>query len=333
MDGDWSKRMRFSGRRQPLRLQDRREIVAKQALLEETRRYAACAPASRGTRPDDCVTSAEMLRSPTNMTIRRNFPRMLVFVSLLYPGSALSLFAQTTPPQPTQTAPTGPGGAPVMPPSSRMTPTGLQASGGSIANDVYTNSIYGFSMKIPPGWVVVPSREPKVATQDAALLKAAQISRPLLVITENAPLKKSYQRKNIQIIAARMRGPSGPTSAQDYLAYSQKTAKEKNMDVEYLGDPQEVTVNGQTLWKLASNEPSNGVMQHVEQYVTTREAVLLQFFLVSPDEGGLKQLEPYIQSLELKPMAAKTEAKRSTKKPKAAPPAAPNSKSTDSKPQ
>lgn len=218
-----------------------------------------------------------------------------------------------------------------MPPSSRMAPTGLQASGGSIANDVYTNSIYGFSMKIPPGWVVVPSREPKVATQDAALLKAAQISRPLLVITENAPMKKSNQRKNIQIIATRMRGPSSPTAAQDYLAYSQKTAKEKGMDVQYLGDPQEVTINGQSLWKLVSDEPSNGVVQHVEQYVTTREAILLQFFLVSPEESGLKQLEPYIQTLDLKPMAPKGETKRPAKKAKAAPTAKPQV--TDSKPQ
>ena len=220
-----------------------------------------------------------------------------------------------------------------MPPSSRMTPTGLQASGGSIAQDVYTNSIYGFSMKVPPGWVVVPSREPKVATQDAAILKAAQISRPLLVITENAPLKKSNQRKNIQIIATRMRGPSAPTAAQDYLAYSQKTANEKGMDVEYLGDPQEVTVNGQTLWKLASNEPSNGVVQHVEQYVTTRESILLQFFLVSPEEAGLKQLEPYIQSLELKPMVSRTETKRPGKKAKATPAAAPKPQASDAKPQ
>ena len=99
-----------------------------------------------------------------------------------------------------------------MGPSSRMTPTGLHETGGSIANDVYSNSIYAFSIKIPPGWVVLPSREPKVATQDAALLKAAQLSHPLLVITENAPLKKSYQRKNIQIIATPLRGPSTPNA-------------------------------------------------------------------------------------------------------------------------
>jgi hypothetical protein len=266
------------------------------------------------------------------MKILWNLPRIFVFVCLLSFGSLLPSRAQVAPAQPTQTAPTGPGAAPGMP-SSRMTPTGLSATGGSIANDVYSNSIYGFSIKIPPGWVVLPSREPKVATQDAALLKSAQTSRPLLVITENAPLKKSNQRKNIQIIATRLRASAGPNAAQDYLAFSQKTAKEKGMDVEYLGDPQEATINGQTLWKLASNEPSNGAMQHVEQYVTTRESILLQFFLVSPDEAGLKTLEPSIQSLEFKAMAPRKATKGSAKKAKAAPAANSKAQSTDSKPQ
>ena len=266
------------------------------------------------------------------MKILRNLSRILALLYLLNLGSVLYLSAQVAPPQPSQ-GPTGPAGAPGMTPPSRMTPTGLHETGGSIANDVYSNSIYGFSIKIPPGWVVLPSREPKVATQDAALLKAAQISRPLLVITENAPLKKSNQRKNIQIIATRLRATSGPTVAQDYLAYSQKTAKEKSMAVEYVGDPQEVTVNGQTLWKLASNEPSNGVVQHVEQYVITRESILLQFFLVSPDEAGLKQLEPSIQSLEFKATAPRTVTKGSAKKAKATPPSNSKTQSSDSKPQ
>jgi hypothetical protein len=261
------------------------------------------------------------------MQISGNLPRIWVLVCLLNLGSLGSLSAQMASPQATQAAP---GAAPGMP-SSRMTPTGLSATGGAIANDVYSNSIYGFSIKIPPGWVVLPSREPNVATADAALLKAAQISRPLLVITENAPLKKSNQRKNIQIIATRLRASAGPNAAQDYLAFSQKTAKEKGMEVEYLGDPQEVTVNGQTLWKLASNEPSNGVMQHVEQYVTTRESILLQFFLVSPDEAGLKQLEPSIQSLQFKEMAPTPATKGTAKKAKVAPAAHSKAQPTDSK--
>jgi hypothetical protein len=266
------------------------------------------------------------------MKILRNLSRILALLYLLNLGSVLYLSAQVAPPQPSQ-GPTGPAGAPGMTPPSRMTPTGLHETGGSIANDVYSNSIYGFSIKIPPGWVVLPSREPKVATQDAALLKAAQLSHPLLVITENAPLKKSYQRKNIQIIATPLRGPSTPNAAQDYLAYSQRTAKEKGTDVEYLGDPEEVTVKGQRLWKVASTEPSNGVVQHIEQYVITRESVLLQFFLVSPEEAGLKELEPCIQSLEFKAMPPSRSTKKAAKKANAGAPAPAKPPATDSKPQ
>jgi hypothetical protein len=159
------------------------------------------------------------------------------------------------------------------------------------------------------------------------------MSRPLLIVTENAPLKKSNQRKNIQIIATRLRATAGPTAARDSLAFTQKTVKEKGMDVEFLGDPQEVTINGQKLWKLASNEPSNGVVQHVEQYVTDRESILLQFLLVSPDEAGLKQLEPSIQSLEFKAMAPKAATKEPVKKAKAPPRADSKAQSTGSTPQ
>jgi hypothetical protein len=54
----------------------------------------------------------------------------------------------------------------------------------------------------------------------------------------------------------------------------------------------------------------------VEQYVATQGSVLLQFMLVSPDEKGLKGLEPSIQSIELKHSAIKpaSRSKSSTKK-------------------
>jgi hypothetical protein len=90
-----------------------------------------------------------------------------------------------------------------------MTPTGLAANGGSIAHDRYTNSNFGFSMKVPPGWVVVPSKNPVAPppanAREAALVKAAQTNHVLLVMTENAPMKKSVQRKSLQIVATPVR--------------------------------------------------------------------------------------------------------------------------------
>jgi hypothetical protein len=268
-----------------------------------------------------------MLRSPSNMNILKKLFHSSIAFCLLTSGLEIHSAAQSTPfPQPVQSPPSAPGQSPDTGQPSKMVPTGLSANGGSIVNSVYTNSIYGFSLKTPPGWAVVPGNDPNVRKSepgDSALLKSALIRHTLLVMTENAPLRKAYQRKSIQILASRLTGQPGPTVAQDYLTYSQKTAKEKGMPVEYLGSPEEVTIHGQKLWRVASNETAqDGTVQHVEQYVITRGAALLQFFIVSPDEPGLKDLEPSIQSLEFKTLppipSPNPSSKTSPKKPKAA---------------
>jgi hypothetical protein len=263
-----------------------------------------------------------MLRSPSDMKIPQKALGTIVLFGLLTACLEIQSPAQSSPAAapPIQRPPLPPGQRPAGP-SSKMLPTGLEANGGSMANSVYTNSIYRFSLKTPPGWAVVPGKDPsslKSESGDSAVLKAGQISHTLLVMTENAPLRKVFQRKSIQILATRLLVQPSATSAQDYLTYSQKTAKEKGMPVEYLGSPEEVTVNGQKLWKVASNETTNGAVQHVEQYVITQGMVLLQFFIVSPDEAGLKDLEPSIQSLEFKPLPQKASPKRSSRKPKTA---------------
>ena len=249
----------------------------------------------------------------------------LVISSLSSPTFAQ---ANTAPPMVPRQQP-GPGAStPGMAQASRMRPTNLTANGGSITNGLYSNSLYGFSLKTPPGWAVVPSKDPVPASEEAKnpMLKAAQISHTLLVMTENAPLRKASQRKSIQIMATRMLGEPTPTAAYDYLVYSQKNAKEKGMAVEYLGEPKEVTINGEKLSKIDSNETVEGAVEHVEQYVIARQSILLQFFLVSPTEAGLKDIEPSVQSLEFKPMVAKRPLKQTPKKTKPATDTKPGSK-------
>lgn len=205
-------------------------------------------------------------------------------------------------PQRPGTPPAGGGDA------SKMAPTGLAANGGSLANDVYTNSTYGFSLKVPPGWVVVPSKNPvapSVNSREAELMQAAQVNRVLLVMTENAPMKKSAQRKSIQIVATRLLKKPVPNEGQEYLMYSKRTALERKMAVDYLGDPTEATIHGNKFWTIGLNQSMEGAVQHVEQYVTTEGPVLLQFLIVSPDEKGLKDLESSIQSIEMKPVTEK----------------------------
>ena len=212
--------------------------------------------------------------------------------------------------QPAAGPPPGPGAQ-----LNRMTPTGLAANGGSLAHDLYTNSLYGFSLKTPPGWAVVPSQNATANLQstDATVIKAAQLNRTLLIMTENAPLKKPYERKSLQILATHLSTPPTPTAALDYLSFSEKNVKEKGMPVEYAGDPEEVTINGQKFAKVSLKETTNGMVRNVEQYVITRGGSLLQFLLVSPEASGLKELEPSIQSLEFKEPAKQPPSKRTAK--------------------
>src|SRR5215475_12434639 len=111
--------------------------------------------------------------------------------------TTIAASAQALPnPTPLPQQPPAPGASAVKP--SKMAPTGLAENGGSIANDVYTNSMYGFSMKVPPGWVVVPSKNPTAppaSSRESPLVKAMQTNHVLLVMTENAPMKKSVERK------------------------------------------------------------------------------------------------------------------------------------------
>jgi hypothetical protein len=259
-----------------------------------------------------------MLGSNDTMKTAKNWYRIVLAIALVALTLQVLSWAQAAPapvgPQDTTTAPPGtPGKAPTNP---KMMPTGLSASGGSIANDVYTNSIYDFSLRVPPGWVVVPPKmgaEMKLQAEHPDLAQYSENNRMLLLMTENQPLKKPYQRRSIQISATRMVNPQGQ-SAQAYLQYSQKTAKEKEMAVEYLNEPKEVTINGQKLWWNKIKLNTAGGPQVADQYAVMQGSYLLQFFLVSPNEEGLKTLQPSIQTLDIKPMAGE--------KAKPAPPAA-----------
>lgn len=205
-----------------------------------------------------------------------------------------------------------------------MLPTGLKENGGSLAHDVYTNVIYNFSLKIPPGWPVVPAQSNapvNLPGVDPELMKQAQTDRILLVMTENAPLKKPFDRKSLQIVATHLVSAQ-TSSAHDFLVYKQKAAKESGSAVEYLNAPHEVTINKQKLWwnKLKMN--AAGGPQVANQYVVKQGSYLLQFFLVSPDEDGLKSLQSTIESLDIKPMPGEPDepAKRATPRRKTAKP-------------
>jgi hypothetical protein len=215
-------------------------------------------------------------------------------------------------------APPTPGQTPPPAPGQRTTvvPTGLSASGGSIVNGVYANSIYGFSLHIPAGWAVIPPQAAKIPQAGSSQPESEkQRMQVVLIMTENAPLKKSTQRKGLQIVSMQLAAAADSSAADGYVAYSQRMAKEKGMEIEYKGSPEKVTINDQQFTKVNLEETTEGAVQHIEQYVTTRGRALLQFFLISPDTNGLPTLEPIMQSLQFKMPVAKKPGPKKPAKP------------------
>lgn len=211
----------------------------------------------------------------------------------------------------------GAPGQPTTNPLNKLAATGLAENGGSIANGVYTNSIYGFSLNIPPGWAVVPPPEPAPVTQDPAkapIPGTSQTIRMILIVTENAPFKKNYERKSIQVSVLQLGAPAGPNTGRDYLAFAENSAIEKGLKVQYLGSPKAVIINGRKLWKAQLHETINGTVQHIEQYAATEGRTLLQFMLVSPEAEGLKSMHPSMQSLRFQAAAQKVGAKKAPTK-------------------
>ena len=236
----------------------------------------------------------------------------VLYCIVLVAEDSLVAESSATPPlfQPPQSG--VPGQTPTGPPP-QLTSTGLTENGGSIVNGVYTNSIYGFSLNIPPGWVVVPPpKTPPIATEGASqsLPKGAHPIRMFLIVTENAPFKKNYERKSLQISVVPLSAPSGPDTARDFLNFSERSAKQKGLAVQYQGDPEQITINGQRVCEAKLQETINGTVQHIEEYAVAAGRTVLQFMLVSPDPEGLKAMQPSIKSLRLEDATKKAPPKK-----------------------
>jgi hypothetical protein len=217
------------------------------------------------------------------------------FATVLFTATSFAQTPAQTPSTPGQPAPPAPGQ------KSTVVPTGLSTSGGSIVNGVYANSVYGFSLHIPAGWAVIPPQAAKIPQAGTSQPDAGrQRMQVVLIMTENAPLKKSVERKGLQIVSMQLAAPADSAAAENYIAYSQRMAKENGMQIEYKGSPEKVTINNQEFAKINLEETAGDSVQHIEQYVTTRGRALLQFFLISPDAPGLQGLEPVMQSVQFK---------------------------------
>jgi hypothetical protein len=186
----------------------------------------------------------------------------------------------------------------------------VRSDGSTITGNHYWNPYFGFSIELPKGWTIGPQQEVEAMqqknmeslTKDAPELKAEAarvrvVSAPPLVVVENDPKKEGFDRRGFELLASDTSGEAGPLSGEAFLKATAQLIREKRLPVEYLGLPEKVLVDGRTLWKAKLKETTNGHVQYVRQYVAILKKCVVQYLLVGPDDAGLEELEPVIQSL------------------------------------
>ena len=189
-----------------------------------------------------------------------------------------------------------------------------RADGSTITGNRYWNPYFGFSIELPKGWTIAPQQQVEtmqeknlknLAKDDPELQEEAARSRvtstPPLVVIENNASKEGFDRRGFELIASDISGESGPLTGEAYFKAVAQFARDKKLPVEYLGTPEKVTINGKVLWKAKLKEIINGHVQYVRQYVAILKKCAVQYMLIGPDDAGLDELEPIIQSLRFSP--------------------------------
>jgi hypothetical protein len=179
---------------------------------------------------------------------------------------------------------------------------------GSISENIYSNHFFGFSIEIPVGWkaadnaglkALAEKQKQALAKQDPAFTQFArgdEVESPLLVLGELEPWKGGPHRRLIQILSTDVSARPGPLSAEEFLNFVARMSAEHNLPAKYDETLEKVMLGGRELWKAHFTQ-SSSVVWHETQFAIIEKKHVVQFILMSPDEEGLRTLEPVMKTL------------------------------------
>jgi hypothetical protein len=179
---------------------------------------------------------------------------------------------------------------------------------GSISENIYTNPFFGFSIEIPAGWKAADNaglkafaekQKQAMAKQDPAFTQFArgdEVDSPLLVLGEVEPWKRGPHHRLIQILSTDASARPGRLSAEEFLNYIARMSAEYNLAAKYDETLEKMMLGGRELWKAHFTQSSN-VVWHEAQFAIIEKRHVVQFILMSPDEEGLRTLEPIMKTL------------------------------------
>jgi hypothetical protein len=173
----------------------------------------------------------------------------------------------------------------------------------------YTNNFFGFSLSVPPTWVVVSAQRTKTVIEKQSKLitddqkkkevldDSIQRSVALLSLTKlpaGEPANASFM-----LIAERIPSPSLKTGV-DVIGAMAKAFKDTNFNIEFQGEIQTERIGGADFGVVTvKNSSLNGTfMQKI--YATTKNGYALELFYTYQNDADLDTLNSIVATMKIK---------------------------------
>jgi len=194
--------------------------------------------------------------------------------------------------------------------SESSKPDAAQPDNGYFAENLYTNTFFGFSYKFPKGWNVLKAEQGKAmvrlgtsffANGDPTAKDVAEAAadnwHQLLFVTRQTTKDISTSTSLIQLEAMNTQlAPQLKTGAellQATRAFLQRSGKVSST----VSPPEQFELAGRTYWKTRLDFPVNNVVAHEIEAVTIEKGYFILFIFASPDASKLDELQGTMNSI------------------------------------
>jgi hypothetical protein len=178
--------------------------------------------------------------------------------------------------------------------SPRAVPHAMsRPSPGAVSNGIYRNSVFGFSYKLPYGWV------DRTADMQDDTADSPE-SRLLLAIFERPP-EASGDTINSAVVIAAEPVPAGVKTATEYLESLSALTTDKGFQAAQ--DPQEVVLGGVKLVRGDFNKARGKLTMRQTSLVTLMKGYAISFTFIGGSDDEVNELIEKLSFVARKPQS------------------------------
>lgn len=173
----------------------------------------------------------------------------------------------------------------------------------------YTNNFFGFSLSVPPTWVVVSGqqtktvveKQTKLMTDDQKKKKVLDdsIQRSVALLSLTKLPAGEPDNASFMLIAERIPSPSLKTGV-DVIGSMANAFKGTTFNIEFQGEVQTERIGGADFGvvTIKNSSPNGTFMQKI--YVTTKNGYALELFYTYQNDADLDTLNSIVASMKIK---------------------------------